>query len=381
MALHTSTPAGSYRSGRARNRKRSNRPYRTVDRAEKMVNSRPNRPSFRHDIRIQGGAIDSLTATGSSINIVQTVQADRVFMKSVLSPKELGAAIGVSESSLKRWADSGRLQFARTAGGHRRIDRTEAIRFIRSQGFALERPGILGLQDIDSISPGPDMDDPAGAISAALSRGETERARGLALAQYIEGMPLSLIIDRMIAPAMRAIGDRWRHGEDGILIEHRAADICTQILERVRSLGVIGPDRCTAVGGGPADDPYVLPSLMAASVLASEGWNETNLSANTPTAVLAQAAVESRANLVWVAFSTEDGAERARQVTSDLRNALDDSGLDASIVIGGPALNAVTSIDMPGVYLARSMTELAAFAQGLRSRRPARNASDGDASA
>ncbi len=342
-----------------------------------MVNAKPNRPIHPHDTGTLSATIGSLTGTDCSTKIVQTVQTDIADMKSVLSPKELGAAIGVSESSLKRWADSGRLQVARTAGGHRRIDRTEAIRFIRSQGFALERPGILGLEDIDAVSSGPDMDDPATALHAALSNGEAERARGLALARYVEGMPLSLIIDRMIAPAMRAIGDRWRHGEDGILIEHRAADICSQILDRVRSLGVIGPDGCTAVGGSPVDDPYVLPSLMAASVLASEGWNEVNLSANTAATVLAHAAVESRANLVWIAFSTEDGADRVQKVTGDLRSALADAGLEAGIVIGGPALNAVTSINIPGVYHARSMTELAAFAQGLRSSRPARPATDG----
>jgi excisionase family DNA binding protein len=318
-----------------------------------------------------------LTLTDFSTNIVQTVQSDIADMKSVLSPKELGAAIGVSESSLKRWADSGRLHVARTAGGHRRIDRSEAIRFVRSQGFALERPGILGLEDIDAISAGPDLDDPATALHDALSKGEAERARGLALARYVEGMPLALIIDRMIAPAMRAIGNRWRHGADGILIEHRAADICSQILDRIRSLGVIGPDRCAAVGGSPADDPYVLPSLMAASVLASEGWDEVNLSANTPASVLAQAAVESRANLVWIAFSTEDGAGRVQKVIGDLRGALADAAMDPSIVIGGPALNAETAINIPGVYHARSMTELAAFAQGLRSSRPAQATTEG----
>ena len=240
---------------------------------------------------------------------------------------------------------------------------------------------ILGLEDIDAVSSRCDMDDPASALHAALSNGEAERARGLALARYVEGMPLALIIDRMIAPAMRAIGDRWSHGEDGILIEHRAADICSQILDRVRSVGVIGPDRCGAVGGSPAEDPYVLPSLMAASVLASEGWDEVNLSANTPASVLAQAAVESSANLVWIAFSTEDGADQVQKVTGDLRHALDDAGMESGIVIGGPALNAVTSVNIPGVYHARSMTELAAFAQGLRSSRPARTANAAGATA
>ena len=52
-------------------------------------------------------------------------------MRHVLSPKELAQAIGVSESSLKRWADEGLLRATRTAGGHRRIPLAEAIRFLR----------------------------------------------------------------------------------------------------------------------------------------------------------------------------------------------------------------------------------------------------------
>jgi MerR family transcriptional regulator, light-induced transcriptional regulator len=51
-----------------------------------------------------------------------------------LSPKALAAAIGVSESSLKRWADEGRLAAERTAGGHRRIAVAEAVRFVRRRG-------------------------------------------------------------------------------------------------------------------------------------------------------------------------------------------------------------------------------------------------------
>ncbi|MEM9791075.1 MAG: MerR family DNA-binding transcriptional regulator [Planctomycetota bacterium] len=66
-------------------------------------------------------------------------------MRNVLSPKEVALAIGVSESSLKRWADAGRIRVRRTAGGHRRIAIQEAIRFARYYGFPVVRPDILYL--------------------------------------------------------------------------------------------------------------------------------------------------------------------------------------------------------------------------------------------
>ena len=66
-----------------------------------------------------------------------------------LSPRTLGEAIGVSQSSLKRWADRGILRVHRTAGGHRRIDRREALRFIREAGFTVVRPELLGISAAD----------------------------------------------------------------------------------------------------------------------------------------------------------------------------------------------------------------------------------------
>ena len=57
-------------------------------------------------------------------------------MPSLLSPRQFAAAIGVSESSVRRWADGGQIKMTRTAGGHRKIARSEAIRFIRRTNSA-----------------------------------------------------------------------------------------------------------------------------------------------------------------------------------------------------------------------------------------------------
>ena len=290
-------------------------------------------------------------------------------MKSVLSPKDLGAAIGVSESSLKRWADSGRLAVARTAGGHRRIQLQEAIRFVREQGFALQQPGVLGLDELEGTSDQPRNDNPATVVHDALAAGDGERARAATLTAYLEGMPLSLVVDTLIAPAMRAIGERWQHDGDGIMVEHRAAEICGQILGRIRGLAGPGDNAPAAVGGAPGEDPYVLPSLMAASVLASEGWEETNLSAHTPMAVLAQAAACAGARLVWVAFSTQQSRASVRETVEALQAALARENAAPAVVVGGPAVGDGPPLGLPGIYHARSMTELAAFAQGLRSHR------------
>src|SRR3954453_15398204 len=77
----------------------------------------------------------------------------RIAMSTFLSPKTLAQAIGVSESSLKRWADEGLLDVVRTAGAHRRIDLREAIRYIRAAGHPILRPDLLGVPGLDGSAP------------------------------------------------------------------------------------------------------------------------------------------------------------------------------------------------------------------------------------
>ena len=62
----------------------------------------------------------------------------------LLSPAEFAEAIGVSESSVRRMADSGELRIFKTKGGHRKIPLDEAIRYTRDQSLTFVRPEILG---------------------------------------------------------------------------------------------------------------------------------------------------------------------------------------------------------------------------------------------
>ena len=66
-------------------------------------------------------------------------------MRKHTSPKQVARAIGVSESTLKRWCDSGLISMTKTAGGHRRIEIEAVVRFLRQSGRELVAPELLGL--------------------------------------------------------------------------------------------------------------------------------------------------------------------------------------------------------------------------------------------
>src|SRR5581483_8127657 len=110
-------------------------------------------------------------------------------LETLVSPRDIAEAIGASESSLRRWIDSGDIRISRTAGGHRRVPLREAVQFIRKIGAVVVRPEALHLP-----SPGPsaptETHEDAEALFAALHEGRRDLAGALALSWYMKGRPL-----------------------------------------------------------------------------------------------------------------------------------------------------------------------------------------------
>lgn len=283
-------------------------------------------------------------------------------MTEVLSTRQMAEAIGVSESSIKRWADDGSLRVARTAGGHRRIPMPEAIRFIRETGAVVVQPAILGLEDVATArGVGEGGDDER--LYAFLIEGAAAQARGLVQSLYLAGHSVADIVDGPMRQAMRRIGELWRHQPDGVFFEHRATDICVQALTRLRLLLSPADDAPVATGGAPPDDPYILPSLAAATVLAAEGFRAVNLGAETPFETLELATKELEPRLVWISVSLDPLPDRIAHQIRRFAESVRPCGV--SVVVGGRTLPNAPFPATSNLHTGRSMAELAAFARGL----------------
>lgn len=283
-----------------------------------------------------------------------------------LSPKDLALVIGVSESSLKRWVDEGRLIATRTAGGHRRIALHEAIRFIRETNAVLSRPELLGIADLSGV-PLTSISDGSGehALLRALESGHAEQARGLMLAQYLTARSFATVCDGPIAFAMHRLGELWRHSETGIMVEHRATEIVLDTIHQIRSTLPPAPDNApTAVGCAVAGDPYIMPALMASTVLVECGYREVNLGPNTPPDSLMQAVRQHNPKLVWIACSTTESPEAVRKQVDRIAAQVLPTG--ASLVLGGRGFLTATPSPIPSTHLVASMSEFASFARSLK---------------
>lgn len=249
-----------------------------------------------------------------------------------LSPRDLGTAIGVSESSIKRWVDDGELPSVRTRGGHRRIRVGEAMRWISQHGHTVVRPELLGLPDRLRTLERLPADDYAQVLARFLIHGQFDEARAALLHSFIGGIELTTLAREVLQPALAHVGEQWHHGSDGIAIEHAATLACLQALHEIQRL-LPEPDGPIAMGGAPAGDPYQIPSLLAAMTLQSVGWRATNLGADVPLPALLACFDRLAPRLVWLSLS---GSECDAATRSTIETLADHAARhDAFLIIGG----------------------------------------------
>lgn len=276
-----------------------------------------------------------------------------------LSTRQLAQAIGVSESSVKRWADDGVLAALRTVGGHRRIPLAEAVRFVRDTRAAVVRPAMLGLAE-STAALGADTEQ----LAERLTAGAAAEVRGILNGLYLRGRSVASIVDGPIRTAMTRIGERWRQEPDGILVEHRATDLCIQWLTQLRALLVVEDDAPVAIGGTPPGDPYVLPSLAVATALEAEGVRAVNLGPDTPLDTVVLGSRRDGVAIVWLSASTDAARDALAAGLGTLVDAT--RALGARLLVGGRALDA-RPLDTPAeVQVAGTVAEASAFARGLR---------------
>lgn len=273
-----------------------------------------------------------------------------------LSSKDVARALGVSESTIRRWVDAGSIPSSRTEGGHRRISMGDLIEFTRSTGRLLLAPEAIGLRGGLAA-----QDEIRDGFRESVVEGRDSLAVDLLLTAYAGGRTVAELCDEVFQPAMEHVGTLWRGGHEGILIEHRASVICHAALHRLRGVRPVdeGP---VAIGAALSGDPYSLPSLMAATVLQSIGYRATDLGTGLPLPVLSEAIEDHEPVLVWIAIAhISDPTAVAAELTD-----LVDRHVERVFVVGGRLAGLLELPSRENLHRARAMTELHALAKGLR---------------
>ncbi len=294
-------------------------------------------------------------------------------MKDLLSPKQVARAIGVSESSLKRWCDQGLIRTERTAGGHRRLPIDAVVKFLREQGFEVKHPDVLGLPASIGLTNWT-TDRACERLTEALIQGDEDLCRGVVLDVYLAKHRLSTICDHVIGGAFQAIGDLWDCGDVEVFEERRACEICLCVLHELRRLvSLSGSSAPTAMGGTLAGDPYTLANSMVELVLRDSGWHATSLGSQLPLATLRVAVQKYRPRVLWLSVSAVLEASRLIDDVNQLFETAE--AQKTALVLGGRALSQDIRRQIRYSCFCDTLEHLETFASTLNQRTSASDVS------
>lgn len=283
-------------------------------------------------------------------------------MQESFTPRQVARALGVGESTVKRWCDKGVIPVDSTPGGHRRIPIAPLFEFLKTSGRFLARPELLGIPA--NVGKGEKvLDRAATQLTKSLIAGDEEQARRIVYEMYLAEHDMGVLCDRGFARSFELIGRRWECGELEVFQERRGCRIAERLIDGLRLL-VRAPEAeaPSAIGGAPVGDQYDLPTQMAELVLRDSGWNAVSLGNNLPFASFAAAIRLHRPRLFWLSCSHIADEATFLQGYQEL---YDEFGTEVAIVVGGRALHESLRKEMTYAAFCDGMQHLAAFAQTL----------------
>lgn len=239
--------------------------------------------------------------------------------------------LGVTPSTMKRWADEGIVACERTAGGHRRFRRSVLERFKRG-------PEDAPTQAASSVN-----DD--GWIAALIEASHHNVVSRL-FALREETGSWSGVADEL-GSVLTALGEAWASGTITIAEEHQASECLARALVQVGlSLPTSRRPR-RALLATAEGERHELGLRLAELCLRSRQWRSVWVGSNTPTDVLASHVESSDIELVVVTASTwMENVSSLGRIAKRLRRVCDDR--DVTLVLGGggqwPELEGVARI-------------------------------------
>lgn len=281
--------------------------------------------------------------------------------RELLTPKQVAQAIGVSESSLKRWCDRGALPTVRTVGGHRRLPLNGVLKFLQETGQTLVQPELLGLPPRCGQTPR-SLSRAAEELLGALLEPNDELARRILFDLYLAGHRLATIFDHVVQPAFLEIGACWARGEIAPFEERTACEIAQRILHELRlAWNLVDPLQPVAFGGTLAGDEYRIPTSMVELVLLECRWRAFSLGTNLPAESYSAAILKHRPALVWLSISTIPDPDRFLHDYALVAQATYDAGVP--LVIGGQALDESLRRQIRFTTFCENLQQLEAFAE------------------
>jgi len=287
---------------------------------------------------------------------------------SFFSPKEVAKALGVSESSVKRWCDAGKIANIKTAGGHRRILLGNVVEFVRRKKKKLVAPQHIGLYVTNLPT---EISELQQLLVQRAAAGDEPFCRSLVLQLYINFWSLEKIFDQVILPALDPYG---QGGIDDLPLKENSYDsYCAAtatlkvVLENLRPLLPNPVNRnLTAIGAFLGDEVSEIMTLGIEMVLREMGWGLPNQVVPSSPEGLVLAAISHNPVLFYTCLSPcPEGEVEAAKVTDTMNRIARELTAGVPVLITKDALPSSISDGLESVSTSCSLTNFASIIKKL----------------
>lgn len=227
----------------------------------------------------------------------------------IFSTRELAQVWNVSESTIKRWADSGELSCYRTPGGHRKFHLENISTFQNKRGF--EATGLLTTEkwedpEIEESLNGKRFNKVRETIRYLAQQNQRNRIKDLMERLYMRGMGLADLYDQILVPVMESgksarLSGELTAGQEKLIgnnLEEAMSILFPHLIRRRRN-------GRTGLCGAP-NDRCDLAVHAICRILEVEGWESLNLGGRVSFRVMAEMVEEEPVNLVCVSCTNSD---------------------------------------------------------------------------
>lgn len=146
-----------------------------------------------------------------------------------------------------------------------------------------------------------------------------------------------VLLEQLIGPLMREIGDGWREGKLRICHEHMATPLVNGFLSAMVQTVAVAEGGPAVVIATPAGQHHEIGAQMAALTAATEGWKVIYLGADLPAEDIAAAAREGGARAVALSITYPPDDPALADQLRRLRSALPE---EVGLLAGGGSAGA-----------------------------------------
>ena len=236
-------------------------------------------------------------------------------IKRTFSTREVAQIWNVSESTIKRWADSGELCCLRTPGGHRRFQLEDISGFQKTRGF--EATGFLTTEkweepDIEESLNRKRFDKVHQLILYLASQNQRRRVKDLLERLYMRGIGIVDLYDDVLGPVIENTEQALQNGELTLaherLVKNNLDEAMALLFPQLIRRRLCGK---TGLCASP-DHSSRIPVNAVSRILETEGWDCLNLGGNIPFEAMAEMVEHEPVNLVCVVASDQERLENQK---------------------------------------------------------------------